>query len=148
MTDGALDALIDRRRLLRFVSVGVAGAAVDLPVSAGLVLVTQVPPEVAKFVGAELAIVVMFVINDRWTFREAGRSGWWHGLRRLVKSNGVRGGGLLVQLVVVFVLVRTGVEVWVGGTDLWPAIVMPIAIGCGFVVNYTGETLFTWRAQR
>lgn len=141
-------SLIDRRRLQRFVSVGLVGAGIDLAISMSLVLSTDIPPELAKLIGAEVAIVVMFLVNDRWTFADVGTWGWIHGIRRFLKSNLVRGGGLFVQVLVVFLLVRTGVVVVVWETDVWAALTMPIAIACGFLANYAGETLYTWRAYR
>lgn len=148
MIEGPLDTLLDRRRLGQFISVGIVGSAVDLSISMSLVLTTPTHPVVAKFFGAECAIVVMFVVNDRWTFGDVETHSWMHALRRLAKSNLVRGGGLVVQLVAVYLLTRLPVTVFVNGTDLWPALTMPIAIACGFLVNYTGETLLTWRVDR
>ena len=132
----------------RFATVGILGASVDLMISMSLTLMTEIPPELAKFVGAEVAIVVMFVVNDRWTFGDITTRGWRQWIYRLLKSNVVRAGGLTVQILVVFVLIRVGISVFVGETDVWPALTMPIAIACGFVVNYLGETLVTWRVRR
>lgn len=142
-----IDALLDWPRLRQFIAVGFVGTAVDLSISMPLVVLANVPAELAKFLGAEAAIIVMFFVNDRWTFGSIGTVGWHHQLRRLLKSNVVRGAGLSVQLIVVYLLTRTDVTVFIGGTDVWPALTMPIAIACGFVVNYTGETLFTWRVR-
>ena len=141
-------ALLDRRRLGKFISVGVVGAAIDLTISTTLLLRTALPPEVIKLIGAEVAIIVMFLLNDRWTFRQSETRGIRHALKRLVKSNLVRSGGLAVQVTVVFVLIRLPVSVELSGTDVWPILTMPIAIACGFLANYTGETLFTWRVTR
>lgn len=142
-----IDALLDWPRLRQFIAVGFVGTAVDLSISMPLVILANVQAELAKFLGAEAAIIVMFFVNDRWTFGSIGTVGWPHQFRRLLKSNVVRGVGLSVQLIVVYLLTRTGVTVFIGGTDVWPALTMPIAIVCGFVVNYTGETLFTWRVR-
>lgn len=141
----ASQALLDRGRFGRFATVGIVGATIDITVSSILVLGAEVPPELAKFVGAECAIVLMFLLNDRLTFRDEETRGVWHGLRRLVKSNVVRSGGIAVQLVVVFVLTRSGIAILLGGIDVWPILTMPIAIACGFLFNYVGETLVTWR---
>ncbi len=148
MNGARRSALLQRGRFGKFVSVGAVGAVVDLTVSSTIVLTTPWPPELAKFIGAECAIVLMFVLNDRWTFTGQRSSGLGHVFRRLVKSNIVRSGGLLVQVVVVFVLVRQPIVVTVGGTDVWPILTMPVAIGCGFLFNYVGETLVTWRVHR
>lgn len=141
-------ALLDSRRLRRFISVGIIGASIDLAISWTILFTTTFPPEVAKFIGAECAIIVMFFLNDRWTFQGSPTIGWAMTIRRLVKSNLVRGGGLAVQVTAVFLLLQLPVALEVGGTDFWPMATMPIAIGCGFFANYTGETLVTWRAHR
>lgn len=140
-------ALLNFSRFSRFATVGIFGAIIDLSISGTLVLWGSLSPVFAKFIGAEVAIIVMFLINDRWTFPGSPTTGWIHGIRRLLKSNMVRGGGIAVQLLVVFVLTQMAITVWIGDTDIWPVLTMPIAIACGFVVNYTGETLLTWRAH-
>ena len=138
-------ALFDLNRFGRFATVGAVGAILDVTISGSLVLWAGIRPEIAKFVGAECAIVLMFVLNDRVTFTEAETRSWWHGVRRLLKSNIVRSSGIVIQLLVVFLLTRTGVTVYVAGVDIWPVVTMPIAIACGFFFNYVGETLVTWR---
>lgn len=147
-TDGVIDTLVNPTRFGRFASVGIIGASIDLAISSTLVLMTDLPPELVKLIGAEVAIIVMFFINDRWTFHEIDSRSRWHTVKRLVKSNVVRSGGLLVQVAVVFVLTRLSISVLVGETDVWPVLTMPIAIACGFLANYVGETLFTWRVGR
>ncbi|WP_418279923.1 GtrA family protein [Halorubrum sp. DTA98] len=143
--NGILDELTTRRRFGKFVSVGLVGAAVDLSLSATLTLGTAISPVIAKAIGAEAAIVAMFLINDRWTFPAHGIDGTRAKLRRLVRSNLVRSGGLGVQLLIVFVLTRQDVVVVVAGTNVWNALTMPIAIGSAFLINYVAESLFTWR---
>ena len=139
------DALVEPIRFGQFVGVGAVGAVVDLTISATLTLAGVLSPEWAKVVGAECAIILMFLINDRWTFADHGAAGWIPKARRLLKSNIVRSGGIAVQFLVVFVLTRLDVTVVVAGTDVWPVLTMPIAIGCAFFVNYTAESLITWR---
>jgi putative flippase GtrA len=155
MKRGPLDLLVDFREALlaparmgQFLGVGAIGAAVDLSVSSLLTLGAILPAEWAKLIGAEIAIVLMFLINDRWTFADHGATGAVPKVRRLVKSNVVRSAGLLIQFVVVYVLTRIGVTVVVAGTDLWPLITLPIAIGCAVAVNYVAESLLTWRVHQ
>lgn len=143
--DDASAALFDRTRFGRFISVGIIGASVDVSISSILILATVIPPELAKLVGAEVAIILMFLVNDRWTFAEFHSRNRWHTVRRLIKSNLVRSGGLAVQVAVVFVLTRLAISVMVASTEIWPVVTMPIAIACGFLANYLGETLITWR---
>ena len=148
MRQRILSTLVDFSRFSRFATVGIIGATIDITISGTLVLVWSLSPVLAKFIGAEIAIILMFIINDRWTFPGSPTVGLLHGIRRLIKSNIVRSGGISIQLLVVFLLTRTGIVVTVAGTDIWPVLTMPIAIGCGFLVNYVGETLLTWRAYR
>ncbi|SDY30340.1 GtrA family protein [Halopenitus persicus] len=141
----ALDELATGARFGRFLSVGALGAMVDLPISSALTLTALLEPQWAKVVGTECAIIVMFLINDAWTFDGQGAPGVRAKLRRLLRSNVVRSGGLAVQFFVVWTLTDLDVEVIVAGTDVWAVVTMPIAIGVSFVVNYVTESLFTWR---
>lgn len=142
------DELVRGPRFGKFISVGAIGAIVDLTISSTLTLAGVLSPEWAKLVGAECAIILMFLINDRWTFASHGAQGIGAKLTRLLKSNFVRSGGLAVQFVVVWSLTRLDVTVVVFDTDIWAVLTMPIAIGCAFIVNYVAESLFTWRVQR
>lgn len=140
-----IDELVSGVRFGKFVSVGAVGAVFDLSVSAVLTVVFGVLAEYAKLVGAEVAIVVMFFINDNWTFAGEGPSGRGHTLRRLLKSNLVRSGGLAVQFFVVRGLRLLDLSFVVAGFELWTVLPFPIAIGASMFFNYVAESLFTWR---
>lgn len=147
---GLVRELATSPRLGKFLSVGAVGAVIDLSISTVLTLSTlsvieAIPPEGIKIIGAEAAIIVMFLINDRWTFPEHGMVGIRPKLRRFLTSNVVRSGGLAVQVAVVFLLTRRDVVITVAGTNVWDALTMPIAILAAFLVNYVAESLFTWR---
>ncbi|MFC6614974.1 GtrA family protein [Halopenitus salinus] len=141
----ALGELARGARFGRFLSVGALGALVDLPISTALTLGAVLEPQWAKVVGTECAIIVMFLINDAWTFEAHGAAGRRAKLRRLVRSNVVRSGGLAVQFVVVWTLTDLDVAIHLAGIDVWPVVTMPIAIGTSVLVNYVAESLFTWR---
>jgi len=146
--DSPLSALASRVRFGQFVSVGVVGAACDTAV---LVALTQlgVLPEVATVVGIETAILVMFAINERWTFADHGAAGGRSLLARLLRSHGVRAAGSLTQFLV-FVAVFRGVAVSlpVYGFDLWLLVAKGGGIAVGMLVNYAFESLFTWQVHR
>ncbi|WP_396610475.1 GtrA family protein [Haloferax sp. S1W] len=144
MTD-RLAALASGARFGKFASVGVVGAMFDLTVSSILIIGFGVVGEIAKLVGAEVAIMVMFVINDRWTFAGAGADYFTAKVRRFLKSNFVRSGGLAVQVLVVRALREVPVSIPVFGIDLWQLIPLPIAIAASMFLNYVAESLFTWR---
>jgi putative flippase GtrA len=148
MSDSRVDALLSGARFGQFVSVGVVGALSDNAVLATLKLLFGVPELWAKAAGVETAIVVMFLVNEHWTFAGQGASGRIPFLKRLGKSHLVRSGGVAVQLSVYWVLVTlVDVTVVVFGTDLWFLVASPIAIAVAMSVNYVFESLFTWEVH-
>jgi putative flippase GtrA len=150
MADGSaiLSALRSRIRFGKFVSVGAVGAVFDTTVLVVLTEMFDVLPEIATVVGIETAILVMFTINERWTFADEGRADARSLGGRLVRSHAVRAGGSLTQFVV-FVAVFRGIDVvlLVSGFDLWLVVAKGIGIGIGMVVNYVFESLFTWQVH-
>ncbi|MFB6153379.1 MAG: GtrA family protein [Halodesulfurarchaeum sp.] len=142
-----LQALTSVIRFGQFLSVGVMGAMFDIVVTLSLDARLGLHPDVAKFVGAEGAILLMFLINDQWTFASEGAPGLVSKGRRLVKSNLVRAGGLGVQLVTYHFVRQLPISLPVLGFDLYRVGAIMIAIGAGFIVNYLAETLFTWRVH-
>lgn len=145
--DDVREALYSPLRMGKFASVGAVGAICDNLTL--LVLATAgITPELAKFAGIEVAIVVMFLLNERWTFSEAGAPGPVAFLRRLATSNLVRVGGIAVQLVVFSVVYRRfHVEVLLLGVDFWLLVASGLGIVSGMVVNYVTESLLTWRVH-
>lgn len=141
----AADELLSGVRFGQFVSVGAAGAVVDMTVTVLLTSRIGLHPGASKLLGAELAIVLMFLINDRWTFARAGEVGIGPKLRRFLKSNLVRVGGVGVATVVFVILAGFAVSLPLGGEELWLAIANAAGIAAGMLVNYTAESLFTWR---
>lgn len=130
--------LLSLRRLGQFGAVGLLGMSVDTAMLGLLFEGAGLPIWLAKLIGAEVSIVVMFFSNERWTFGNAGNPGGrWDVLRRLARSNVVRVGGIAVA---------TGVLV--GSYELfniWWPIANVLGIICGFVFNYVLESLYTWR---
>ena len=143
-----VDALRSRVRFGKFVSVGVVGAVCDTTV---LVALTQagVIPEIATLIGIETAILVMFAVNENWTFADHGSEDGRSLVERLVRSHGVRAAGSLTQFVV-FVAIFRGVSVTVllAGVNLWLIAAKGCGIAVGMVVNYVFESLFTWQVHR
>ena len=144
---GVISALRHKLRYLastdrfgKFVSVGAIGFLVDNAVLALFFGVFDFSLLVAKLIAAEAAIMVMFALNERWTFADAGRSTIRALLRRFLTSNLVRAGGVAVATTVLLVL-HDIVGVWYLAANV-------IGIGFGFIVNYTFESLVTWRVHR
>lgn len=147
--DGRVDSLLSGVRFGKFVSVGVIGATCDTAVLMILAEGLGVVPEIATLIGIETAILVMFLLNDNWTFAEKGRDGYSPVLRRLARSHAVRAAGSLTQFTVFVIVYRfLFVEVSMAGIDLWILASKGSGIAVGMVVNYVFESLFTWRVHR
>jgi putative flippase GtrA len=143
---GKLEELYSGLRFGRFVSVGAVGATAETVVVAVLTAGYGVLPQFAKAAGAEVSITLMFLVNDRWTFADAGAEGWLPLGRRYLRSHLVRAGGLAVGFAVLTALTSwTDVTLVVAGADLWPTVANAVGIGCGMLLNYLTEGLFTWR---
>ena len=142
---GRIDALFSGVRLTQFLSVGALGGLLDTVTVVLLTTQFGVYRGYAKLLGAELSIVLMFLINEHWTFASEGADDRGAFLRRLLRSNVVRLGGLLVGTAVFLIVSGLDVDLPVGGEALWLTISNVIGIGVGFVVNYVAESLFTWR---
>jgi putative flippase GtrA len=161
---GRLEALSSGVRMGQFVTVGAVGAVIDTLVLVTLVEGFDVLPEIATVVGIETAILVMFAVNERWTFAGEGTPGRRPLLGRLKRSHLVRAAGSLTQFTVfvlvyrvLFVSVTLGdIALWspaalglgagtASGLDLWLLVAKGTGIGVGMVVNYVFESLFTWR---
>jgi putative flippase GtrA len=139
-TSEGLGALASPRRISKFLSVGVAGAVVDLATLTLLVEVGHLHPSVGKVFSAETAIVAMFVLNERWTFASHGGTDPWDVGRRFLRSNVVRAGGALWALGVLHLL-TTYAGVWYLAANV-------VGIGTGFAINYVFESVATWRVHR
>ncbi|MFC7073641.1 GtrA family protein [Halovenus rubra] len=143
-----LNALRSRARLGKFVSVGVVGSVSDNSVLAVLGLLFGFPEMLAKVAGIQTSILVMFLVNEHWTFAEQGKQGVVPFAKRLGKSHLVRAGGVSVQLVVYWVLTqRLTFELQVFGADLWFIAASPVATAFAMTVNYVFESLFTWQVH-
>jgi putative flippase GtrA len=139
---GVVGAIFDNTTLLVLTVSGVAAAA-----AAGLGI-PGYGPELAKFAGIEVAIFVMFLLNEHWTFAEHGAPGSRPFLRRLATSNVVRIGGITVQLVVFSLVYRfLHVDLSVFGVDAWLLVASACGIGAGMTVNFVAESLVTWRVH-
>ena len=71
----ARDELLTVSRFGQFLSVGVVGAGFDITTSSVLTASLGVAPELSKLIGAEVAIIIMFAINEHWTFSDHGLGG-------------------------------------------------------------------------
>ena len=146
---GRIEVLKSRIRFGKFISVGIVGAVFDTIVLIFLTEVVGLLEEVALLIGIETAVLIMFLINDNWTFAAESKDGWQSFLVRLTRSHAVRAGGIITQFIVFVIIFRLlFVPITVSGIDLWLLVAKGIGVGCGMLVNYTFESLFTWQVHK
>lgn len=136
---GGYWTLLSPLRFTKFLSIGAVGALVDNAVLVGFVELLAIEPVLAAVGAKELSIIVMFVLNERWTFGDVIGGGRRTQLWRLVKSNTVRSGGAAVGITVLYLLTT-----WL---DVWYLVANVLGIGVGFIFNYTLESVLTWQVH-
>lgn len=134
-----LAALLSGVRLGQYASVGAVGAVFDNAALYALVEFGDVGPLLAKVIAWEVAILVIFVVNERWTFARFGAAGLRPLAERFLQSNLVRTGGFVVTMLVYGGLV--GVGVWYIAANV-------VGILAGSLVNYAFESLYIWKVHR
>lgn len=126
--------LMHPERLSKFTFIGFLGLMIDN----GIIFLlerTDLMIEIAKLISAEASIIFMFIANEKWTFSSRGGV-----LKRFLKSNLVRSGGVVVALIVLKLLYE------MFGTPVVIANTAGIIAGFGF--NYVFESFYTWRINR
>ena len=140
-----VEPLVSGAQFGRFVSVGAIGAVADTLVLAAATLLIGLSELWGKAAGIEVAVVLMFLLNERWTFTGYGSTGLRSLLVRLGKSHLVRSGGVAVQLAVFWILTGPyAVQVSIRGFDIWFLLASLASIGIATLINYVCEGLFTW----
>ena len=141
--------LLSRDRFGKFVSVGVIGAVFDTCVLVFFVEIIGLIEEGAVLINIESAVLLMFVLNDRWTYAAAGDTSSRSVFRRLLKSHLVRSGGVVTQFIIFVIVYRVlYVSIEFSGIEIWLLVAKAAGIAIGMVVNYTFESLFTWSIDK
>lgn len=122
-------------QLRRFVVVGAAAAGVQLLLLWLFVDRARLNYLLAALIAIEITILLQYVVNNAWTFRETKNTGRDY-LIGLLKTNVVRGSAIPIQLGVLFVLVD------------WRSVPYLFANGVAIVVSgvyrYVLDSRWTW----
>jgi len=102
-----------RVRAVKFVVAGGTGAVLNTAVLYVLFRWPGVPLVVASALGAELAVVNNYLLNERWTFAATAPSP-----RRFAKFNAASLGGLAVNALSVWFLAR--LALYISWWQIWP----------------------------
>lgn len=128
----AIRDIIDGELFSKFLAAGIIGMIIDNLLLFTMHNHTSIHVVIAKVVSAETSIAAMFLINDRWTFKQQNKRSKF---RRFLRSNGVRLFGLGVGTAAFYTFYLMEI----------PLIIANImGIGTGFIFNYFFENLLTW----
>jgi len=127
---------MDVLRLIKFSIVGVIGAGINTGFLWVLTDVARLYYLFSSVVAIEIAILMQFLMNDRWTFKETKTQHVEQFIKRVFKSNVWRSGGLAVNIGVLYLLTE-----YMGVYYLLSNIV---GIICAFLLNYILESRLTW----
>lgn len=141
--------------VVKFAVVGTIGFVVNTVVLvAGVALGLR--PSIAGPIGAELAILQGFVLNNFWTFSEDRLKSWAQVPAKFIQYNVIAFGSVVIQ----FAFLRSGE--WIFGLERFkgPMIALPIiqfytwymffymwGVGVGMVWNYIMYRTVVWRKQ-
>ena len=126
----------DFLRLTKFSIVGVIGAVINtwflwlFTDVAGLYYIYS------SAIAIEIAIILQFLMNDRWTFREQKTTHVEQFVKRIIKSNVWRSGGLAVNIGVLYFLTES--------LGVYYLLSNIVGIICAFLLNYLFESRLTW----
>jgi dolichol-phosphate mannosyltransferase len=126
-------------RFLRFCAVGSVGAAVNLVVLYSLTE-SGVFYLLSGFIGIEAAVLLNFVLNRSWTFKDRGARGLRSVLTALYRDHAVRFVGIVLDLVILWILTS-----FVG---VYYLVSQVIGIGVAMLWNYGGNQWWTWEPAR
>ena len=122
-------------RAVKFGAVGVANTLLDLCLFSVLTLVLGSPAVAANVVSYSAGIVLSFVLNRAWTFRDRERGRTWSRLMLFLAGNLL---GLALSTTVVALLVKA-----------WgPLLAKAASLGVTFAWNYAFSNLIVFRSGR
>ncbi len=126
----------DFLRLIKFSIVGAIGAGINTFFLWVFTDVAGIFYLYSSAIAIEIAIILQFLMNDRWTFKEQKTTHVEQFMKRILKSNLWRSGGLALNIGVLYFLTE-----YVGVYYLLSNIV---GIICAFLLNYLFESRLTW----
>lgn len=129
MIDNLLEQIWNKNQIVKFAIVGIIGLSIENSIL--YIVVDYIGPTAGKLLSAEISIIVMFFLNENWTYSKSPG----HVIKRFFRSNIVRSGGVIIATATFLTLYNAGIPLLLSNT---------IGIGAGFSANYIFETLYTW----
>ena len=129
--------ILKKSRLARVALFGAAGVAGQTIVFEVLgIWLGLLRPSLATLAGAELGVIINFLLNNRYSFNDRLHAPVWS---RLLRFHIVVSGSLFIQWLFVFVAESYTADFWVINGAYVAGILL------GFISNYTWYTLWVWK---
>jgi dolichol-phosphate mannosyltransferase len=122
-------------RFLRFCAVGAVGAVLNLVVLYALTE-SEVFYLLSRVIAIEAAVLLSFLLNRSWTFRDRGTAGLRSMFTALYRDHAVRFVGIVLNLAILWLLTST--------FGLYYLTSQVIGIGVVMLWNYGGNQCWTW----
>jgi len=126
----------DFLRLPKFSIVGAIGAGINTGFLWVFTDVAGLFYLYSSAIAIEIAIILQFLMNDRWTFKEQKTTHVEQFIKRILKSNLWRSGGLAVNIGVLYFLTEY--------MNVYYLLSNIAGIICAFLLNYLFESRLTW----
>ncbi len=127
-----------RTRIFRVGIIGLVGLTIQTSVFEILGIILKiVPPSTAVIIGAEVSILCIFFLNERFSFNDRKEEGGF--LSRLAKFHLVIAGSVFLQWLLTFAAENLTDNVILIHTAYL------VGVGLGFLTNYLGYLFFVWR---
>jgi len=128
------------KRMLKFAFVGVTGIFVNEGLLYTLTEYLGLYYLHSGAISIEASILSNFTLNELWTFRDRREGGKKDIAKRALKYNVVSIGGLLINLLVLYLLVEF--------LGMYYLVANLLGIFLGFVWNFSLNTLWTWKVKK
>ncbi len=126
----------DFLRLTKFSIVGAIGAGINTFFLWVFTDVAGIFYLYSSAIAIEITIILQFLMNDRWTFKEQKTTHVEQFMKRILKSNLWRSGGLAVNIGILYFLTEY--------MNVYYLLSNIVGIICAFLLNYLFESRLTW----
>ncbi len=126
----------DISRMIKFAMAGALGVIFNESILYLLTEKVGIFYLISGLVAIEASIIFVFLINEFFVFRDRRMPGKFQFLKRLVKSNLARVGGMIINLITLFLLVEF--------FYVYYLLANLVGIALGFLLNYSLSFAWVW----
>lgn len=130
----------DFHHIIKFSIVGTTGAGINTGFLWILTDFMGLYYLLSSVFSIELSIIIQFILNDKWTFKERKTTNINQFTKRIIKSNLWRSVGLSINISILYILTEYLCIYYILSNIL--------GILCAFLLNYVLESKLTWKIKK